>query len=185
MCDRLVLDLHDLHLRDEAFSQLPHLMGLQHEFFTGAHLVLHLLHLLDGLILGLNVFLDLSQIFGNFAVILLIFIILRLGDGLGRGEDVLDRVGDYEVFVGLESHDGLIVLGDNWWFPVHLLLFSGGDGPGAFDLFADAGSPHGAGELFLVVGRQRLVLSFEFSHGLIVARVGVGSHESLSVSAEI
>lgn len=185
MRDRLILNLHNFHFGHQTISKLFDLMRLQHVFFPGAHLVLHLLHLLDGLILRLNVFLDLSQIFGYFAIILLISIILRLWDGLGGSQNILHRVRDDEILVRFQSHNWLIVFGDHRWFSVHFLLLTGGDGSWAFDLFSDTGASHGASELFLVVRGLWLVLAFEFSHGLVVAFVGVGSHEVGSVTSEI
>ena len=67
------------------------------------------LHFTDQVVLVLNLVLDLGQVLGNGAVVLLFQVVLVfLGGQLGRSEDVLYSIGNDEILVGDEAV--------NWFF---------------------------------------------------------------------
>jgi hypothetical protein len=68
------------------------------------------LHLTDQVVLVLDLVLDLGQVFGNGAVVLLLEVVLvLLGRKLGRSENVLDGVGNDEILVRNKTVDGLFI----------------------------------------------------------------------------
>ena len=74
------------------------------------------LHFTNQVVLVLDLVLDLGQVLGNGAVVLLLEVVLvLLGGQLGRSEDVLNSVGDDEILVGDEAVNWFFVpLGNGW-----------------------------------------------------------------------
>jgi hypothetical protein len=68
-------------------------------------LIVLLMQVLDHLVLVLNVLLDLFDVLGHLAIVLLFQVFHGLGGFLCGGEDVFNSVGHYEVFVALEAVD--------------------------------------------------------------------------------
>ena len=83
----------------------------RHQELLAVTLVLLLdLHLTDQVVLVLDLVLDLGQVFGNGAVVLLLEVVLvLLGRKLGRSENVLDGVGNDEILVRNKTVDGLFI----------------------------------------------------------------------------
>ena len=76
------------------------------------------MQVLDHPVLSLDVLLDLAEVFRGLAEIWLLLPVHHLLALLCVGEDVLDGVGDDEVFVGLEALDGLVGGLGNWFLLV-------------------------------------------------------------------
>jgi len=90
---------------------------LWHEHLLLVTLVLFLnLHLSDKVVFVLDFGLNLGYVLGDLAVSLLLEHVGLLGGGqLGSGKDVLDGVGDDEVFVGDETVDRFLILAWDRW----------------------------------------------------------------------